>query len=156
MKTYLVAVLTALVATYLIACTPTPDMSKTSEFTGQGLLSLKTVDPALLETRYCGAPRRDAQGTIIRRADVVRAYWAQHVCPTTGLYRSPCPDYALNHNIPLACGGCDSVSNLTAVRIDAKKIIDSLERKISASNPPQPDTAACPLLVTPLPILPKP
>lgn len=70
------------------------------------------VDPALVETRYCGPPKRNAKGIIIRRADVVRAYWAQHVCPTTGLYAAPCPDYALNHSIPLACGGCDTVSNM--------------------------------------------
>lgn len=115
--------------------------------------ALMAVDYDLLETRYCGSPKRDASGSIMRRSAVVSAYWRQHACPTTGLYKAPCPDYALNHIIPLACGGCDSVSNLVAMRVDAKKIVDSYERKISAANPPYPDTAACPVLAVPLPLL---
>lgn len=154
MKRLLAHIFIVLTALFLVACGGVP---LAPEPTAQGLMMVaKVIDPALIETRYCGAPKRDASGTIIRRAAVVTAYWAQHVCPTTGLYKAPCPDYALNHNIPLACGGCDAVWNLTAVRVDAKKIIDSLERKIGASNPPQPDTAACPPLATPLPLLPKP
>ena len=117
---------------------------------------LGDVDYDLIETRYCGSPKRDANGTIIRRSAVVTAYWRQHVCPTTGLYKAPCPDYALNHILPLACGGCDSVSNLTAMRVDAKKIVDGYERKIFAANPPFPDTAACPPLTKPLPLLAAP
>lgn len=99
---------------------------------------------ALTETRYCGAPRRDANGVIIRRADVIYAYRKIHPCPATSkLGMGACPDWALNHNISLACGGCDSVSNLSFMRSDAKKIVDGYERKINASTPPQPDTAAC-------------
>jgi hypothetical protein len=153
MKNLLVSIFIALAAMFLVACGGVPLAPETQEFSGQGLLSAKAIDPALVETRYCGAPKRDANGVIIRRTDVVRAYWEQHVCPTTGLFKAPCPDYHLNHNVALACGGCDVVSNLSAIRIDAKKIIDSLERKIGASNPPQPDTPACPPLVTPLPRL---
>lgn len=142
----------ALIALFFVACSSAP-LAPDAPM-AQGLLTVvKVADPALVETRYCGAPKRDASGVIVRRADVVRAYWSFHVCPTTGLHKAPCPDYALNHVVPLACGGCDAVNNLTAVRFDAKKVIDSLERKISASNPPQPDTAACPPLAAPLPQL---
>ena len=99
---------------------------------------------ALTETRYCGAPKRDASGVIIRRADVIYAYRKIHPCPATGkLGMGACTDWALNHNVSLACGGCDSVSNLMWMRADAKKIVDGYERNISASDPPQPDTAAC-------------
>lgn len=98
---------------------------------------------ALTETRYCGAPKRDASGGIIRRADVIAAYKKVHPCPSTGLYGGACPGWALNHNIPLACGGCDAVSNLSFMRADAKAIVDSYERKINAAKPPFPDTAAC-------------
>ena len=98
----------------------------------------------LVETRYCGAPKRDANGTIIRRADVIYAYRKAHPCPSTGkLGMGTCSGWALNHNMPLACGGCDAVSNLSWMRLDAKKIVDSYERKIGASTPPQPDTGAC-------------
>lgn len=98
----------------------------------------------LTETRYCGAPNRDARGDIIRRADVIYAYRKIHPCPSTGkLGMGACPGWSLNHNVSLACGGCDSVSNLVWMRNDVKKIVDSYERKISASTPPQPDTAAC-------------
>ena len=98
----------------------------------------------LVESRYCGAPKRDASGRIVRRADVIYAYRKAHPCPSTGaLGVGACPSWALNHTVPLACGGCDSVSNLSFMRTDAKKLVDSYERKIGASTPPQPDTAAC-------------
>ena len=99
---------------------------------------------ALTETRYCGPPRRDAAGVIIRRADVIAAYKWIHPCPSTGLYGpGACKGWALNHDKPLACGGCDSVSNLSYMRADAKAIVDSYERKINAAKLPYPDTAAC-------------
>lgn len=102
------------------------------------------ADSRLIETRYCGPPKRDAFGVIIRRADVITAYKAAHPCPSSGLYgRGKCENYSLNHPMPLACGGCDSVSNLMYMRNDVKKIIDGYERKISARNPPIDDTAAC-------------
>ena len=95
------------------------------------------------ETRYCGAPARNADGTIYRSHTVMSAYRKAHPCPATGLYKGACPGWALNHSVPLACGGCDAVSNLMWMRNDAKLIVDSYERKISALNPPIPDTAAC-------------
>jgi hypothetical protein len=152
MKRLLASVFVVLAAMFLVACGGVPIAPDAP--IAQGLMTVaKPIDPALIETRYCGAPKRDANGVIIRRQAVITAYWAQHVCPTTGLYKTPCADYALNHNIPLACGGCDAVSNLSAIRIDAKKIIDGYERKINAANPPFPDTAACPPLTKPLPLL---
>ena len=103
-----------------------------------------TAQSALTETRYCGAPKRDASGEIIRRADVIYAYRKIHPCPSTlKLGMGACPDWALNHNVSLACGGCDSVSNLSFMRNDVKKLVDSYELKINASTPPQSDTARC-------------
>jgi hypothetical protein len=124
-----------LAAMFLVACGSAPIAQP------QSLLS---IDVDLLETRYCGTPKRDANGRIIRRSAVITAYKKIHPCPSTGLYGSgACPDYSLNHNMPLACGGCDSVSNLMYMRNDAKKIVDGYEREISALNPPIEDTAAC-------------
>ena len=66
----------------------------------------------LQEQRYCGPPKRNAAGEIIRRADVLKAFRQVHVCPATGITRHACPGWAIDHVVPLACGGCDAVSNL--------------------------------------------
>ena len=75
-------------------------------------VSLSAAANPLIETRYCGEPKRDARMEIIRRADVLNAFQKIHPCPSTGLKTGACPDWQRNHTIPLACGGCDSVSNL--------------------------------------------
>ena len=107
----------------------------------QGFASL---DPDLIETRYGGAPKRDANGRIVRRSAVITAYKNLYPCPSTGMYGlGACPGWSLNHDKPLACGGRDAVSNLSYMRNDAKKIVDSYEREINALNPPIDDTAAC-------------
>lgn len=108
-----------------------------------GTAATAQTDP-LVETRYCGAPRRDFNGVIIRDPKVIYAFRKENRCPPTEKYgMGACPGWALNHPMPLACGGCDAVSNLMWMRNDVKRIVDSYERKISASNPPQPDTPAC-------------
>lgn len=67
---------------------------------------------ALEEQRYCGPPKRNARGEIIRRADVLTAFKRAHPCPATGLSTGACTGWAIDHVIPLACGGCDGVANL--------------------------------------------
>lgn len=112
---------------------------------------LSNVDPDLIETRYDGAPKRDASGRILRRSAVIAAYKRLYPCPSTGLYGAgACPGWALNHDKPLACGGRDAVSNLSYMRNDVKKLVDSYEREINALNPPIDDTAACANKVQPL------
>ena len=107
----------------------------------QGFASL---DPDLIETRYGGAPKRDANGRIVRHSAVITAYKNLYPCPSTGLYGlGACPGWSLNHDKPLACGGRDAVSNLSYMRNDAKRIVDSYEREINALNPAIDDTAAC-------------
>ena len=68
--------------------------------------------PPLQEVRYCGAPARLADGSIKRRADVLAAFKKAHPCPSTGLTVGACPGWAIDHVIPLVCGGCDGVGNL--------------------------------------------
>jgi hypothetical protein len=78
------------------------------------LLSFGAFAGPLDETRCCVAEiKRDAGGKIIRRADVLRAFRDLYPCPATGQTRGACPGWALNHTIPLACGGFDSVANLS-------------------------------------------
>lgn len=114
---------------------------------GAQTLDPNTIDP-LTDIRYCGAPKRDANGVIIRNPAVPVAYQHIHPCPSTGLQKGACPNWARNHAIPMACGGCDAVWNMvwvpTVIKACAgKQCIDRHEREINASDPPQPDTAAC-------------
>jgi hypothetical protein len=88
----------------------------------------------LVEQRYCGAPKRNAAGVIIRRADVRTAFRKAHHCPATGLPTGPCPGWQMDHIIPLVCGGCDAVSNIQwlplALKITPLTGKDRFERKI--------------------------
>lgn len=65
----------------------------------------------LEEQRYCGEPSRTADGSIKRSAAMLAAFRRIHPCPVTGLTSGSCPGWSIDHVIPLACGGCDSVSN---------------------------------------------
>jgi hypothetical protein len=88
---------------------------------------------ALEEQRYCGVPKRAADGTIARRTDVLVAFKKAHPCPATGKMSGACGGWAIDHVIPLACGGCDAVSNLQWLPNSIKSSTtgkDRFERKI--------------------------
>jgi hypothetical protein len=89
----------------------------------------------LEEMRYCGPPERDENNRIKRRSDVIRSFRDAHPCPVTGEHRGSCPGWAIDHVIPLACGGCDAVSNLQWLPNELKSAAgtiakDRWERKI--------------------------
>ena len=106
------------------------------------LIFLLTILPAmaiwanpLIETRYCGQPKRDASGAITRRVDVLYAFQKIHPCPSTGLNTGACAGWQKNHIISLSCGGCDEVSNLQWLPVQIKTCnewycVDRFERKI--------------------------
>ena len=99
------------------------------------MFALPALANPLLETRYCGPPKRDARGEIIRRSDVLAAFQKIHPCPSTGLKTGACAGWQKNHPVPLACGGCDEVSNLQWLPLQIKTCaswfcVDSFERKI--------------------------
>lgn len=100
--------------------------------------------PPLSEVRYCRAePTRTATGQILRRADVIAAFRKVHPCPATGQTSGACPGWAIDHIIPLVCGGCDAVSNLqwlpTAIKsaagTDPK---DRWEQRVYCASPARP------------------
>lgn len=65
------------------------------------------------EIRYCHVdPVRDAAGKIKRSSAVIRAFRATHPCPATGSTAGPCAGWAMDHIVPLAVGGCDTVWNM--------------------------------------------
>lgn len=93
----------------------------------------------LVEQRYCGEPARNPDGSIRRRSDVLAAFQRAHPCPSTGKTAGPCPGWARDHVIPLACGGCDAVSNLQWLPDDVKSAAGTLpkdrwERRIYCSQ----------------------
>lgn len=74
------------------------------------------------ETRYCSVtPHRDADGSITRRADVLRAFRDSRPCPATQQKRGACRGWNIDHVIPLAVGGCDAVSNLQWLPVEIKR-----------------------------------
>lgn len=98
------------------------------------LIAIAAPDP-LKETRYCGEPKRNAKGEIVRRADVLREFKRLYPCPATGQTTGSCPKWAINHTIPLASGGCDGISNLdwmpTAIKSCARpECRDRWEREV--------------------------
>jgi hypothetical protein len=68
---------------------------------------------AVDDPRYCGEPARDAHGVIKRSRKVLRQFTAVFPCPATLAPTAACVGWAVNHTIPLASGGCDSVANMT-------------------------------------------
>lgn len=87
----------------------------------------------LRESRYCGSPLRDASGDIYRSSTVRAVFMRNHPCPVTGKPSGSCPGWEVDHVIPLACGGCDAVSNMQWLPIDLKHRKagkDGFERRI--------------------------
>lgn len=102
----------------------------------------------LQETRYCGIPQRNADGSIKRSSTVTKRFQQIHPCPSTGKTDGACPGWAMNHVIPLACGGCDEVSNLDWMPDEIKSCKepwcrDRWERKVYDHAPSFEGTDAC-------------
>lgn len=66
----------------------------------------EVVDP-----RYCGPPKRDSKNVIIRDWKVLRDFRSLYACPSTGRKTGACPNWSVDHVIPLVCGGCDATFN---------------------------------------------
>ena len=90
----------------------------------------------MVDTRICGEPERYSNGVIKRSSSLLRHYKQIHPCPSTGDTRGPCKGWALDHVIPLVCGGCDSIENLQWLPDSIKSAAgvypkDRWERKIN-------------------------
>lgn len=64
------------------------------------ILALALLLPGLAEAKI---PRDRAQ---------VRAFRAENPCPATGLIRGACPNFHVDHVIPLCSGGPDAPENM--------------------------------------------
>ena len=83
-----------------------------------------------IETRFCGIPDRNLDGTIIRSTKVLTEYKKIHPCPSTKITFGSCSGWIMDHVIPLACGGCDSVSNIQWLPTEMWKQKSLWERNI--------------------------
>lgn len=90
------------------------------------------------DARMCGKVNRDVNGNIIRNATVLKNFKSLYVCPSTGKNSGSCPGWAIDHVIPLACGGCDSLENLQWLPNDIKSAKypakDRWERQIHSTG----------------------
>lgn len=96
------------------------------------------LDP-LVEYRYLGTSARDADGSTVRSGRVLRAFRKTWACPSTGNKTGPCPGWAIDHAIPLACGGVDAVYNLQWLPDQIKSSAgafskDRFERRVYGGN----------------------
>src|SRR5574343_452129 len=75
---------------------------------------------AINDQRYCGEPARHENGRIKRSKEVLRDFVAAFPCPATLEHSTSCKGWQIDHTIPLASGGCDSVANLTWLPVQIK------------------------------------
>lgn len=68
---------------------------------------------AVDDPRYCGEPKRTGSGKIYRSRLELRAFAEVFPCPSTLKHLPSCPGWAIDHTIPLASGGCDSIANMS-------------------------------------------
>ena len=92
------------------------------------LLSAPAFAGPLDDSRFCGSPKRLANGEIMRRADVLRAFEKAYPCPAP--VGTKCPGWYRDHVIPLACGGCDSLDNIQWMPEDQWRAKSLWERKV--------------------------
>jgi hypothetical protein len=92
------------------------------------------LDP-LVDYRMGEIVSRNSSGTIIRSQSVLRKFQQTYPCPATGAKIGTCPGWAIDHVIPLACGGRDVVYNMQWLPATIKSSSDSdnkdrFERKV--------------------------
>ncbi len=98
------------------------------------------------DARYCGPPKRDEDGVIVRSRAVLREFQRIYACPSTGRYTGACPGWYRDHVVPLVCGGCDAIENLQWLPAEIKTCRgltckDRFERVVYCRAPPeQPPT----------------
>jgi len=95
------------------------------------------------DARYCGFVPRASDGTIKRSTTVLAQFQQMHPCPSTGLTTGSCPQWSMDHVIPLSTGGCDAVINVQWLPLKIKSCKDDWckdrwERKIQILDPTIP------------------
>jgi hypothetical protein len=91
--------------------------------------------PTNPDKRYCGSIQRDSSGAIARDRRILASFQRIYKCPSTDRTYGACPGWAIDHIIPLSCGGCDSIENLQWLPLEIKSCSqpyckDRFERKV--------------------------
>lgn len=93
----------------------------------------------MVDYRFGMQVPRDAKGNTLRSDKVITAFRKQWACPSTGAHIGACPGWAVDHVIPLSCGGKDAVYNMQWLPDEIKSekgqfSKDHFERKIYGGN----------------------
>lgn len=93
----------------------------------------------LVDYRLGSVVIRKDSGVTLRSAQVTTAFKKQWACPATNSHVGACPGWAIDHIIPLACGGKDAVWNMQWLPNEIKSARgefskDHFERKIYGGN----------------------
>ena len=92
-----------------------------------------------LDPRYVGFVSRTDSGKIARSYKAVADFKRVWACPSTKEHTGACPGWAIDHVIPLACGGVDAIHNMQWLPDEIKSAKgplskDHFERKIYGGN----------------------
>lgn len=74
-------------------------------------LSAQELDP-MQDYRYSGTVLRSTTGATLRNKAVAARFKMLYACPVTQEHSGACPGWAIDHVIPLDCGGVDAVYNM--------------------------------------------
>ena len=100
--------------------------------------SAQELDP-LVDYRYAGVVIRDVDGKTLRSTEVIATFKAKYACPASKKHYGACPGWAIDHVIPLACGGVDAIYNMQWLPDQIKSASgiyskDRFERKVYGGN----------------------
>jgi hypothetical protein len=103
-----------------------------------GTVRAQTLDP-MKDYRYVGQVVRAADGKTARSDKVIAAFKKQWACPATGKHTGACKGWAIDHVVPLDCGGIDAVSNMQWLPDEIKSAQgpfskDHFERRVYGGN----------------------
>ena len=98
----------------------------------------QVIDP-LVDYRLSPTVFRGTTGATLRSDKVIAAFIRQWACPATGKHSGACPGWAIDHVIPLDCGGKDVVWNMQWLPDQIKSergefSKDHFERRIYGGN----------------------
>lgn len=107
-----------------------------------GVARAQALDP-LIDYRFTGEVPREADGTTKRSTKVINAFKRLYACPSTGLHKGPCPGWAIDHVVPIACSGADAVYNMQWLPDEIKSAKgefskDHFERRVYGGNDMSP------------------
>jgi hypothetical protein len=71
----------------------------------------QVLDPTI-DYRYTGSVARKLNGDTLRSSVIIAAFKKKWACPSNGAHIGSCPGWAIDHVVPLDCGGADAVWNM--------------------------------------------